>query len=117
MKFLNLSKSAPKAKAASQQDNSVAIDDKPVPILSAPVSMASFYDEQDKYKPLQEKKGAKTMDISGDEEDEQTPNEMNQEKQPQSWWQALVSWWEGPAPKPAPKKVASLLSETHKDDW
>merc|ERR1719386_74815 len=42
---------------------------------------------------------------------------MNQEKKPQSWWQALVSWWEGPPPKPAPKKVASLLSETHKDDW
>merc|ERR1719235_2787150 len=42
---------------------------------------------------------------------------MEQEKQPKSWWQSLMNWFYPPAVTPAPKKVASLLSESHKNDW
>jgi hypothetical protein len=122
MKFLNMSKTEPKAEAkapADSQQQGVTVDDKSEPILTPPVSMASFYDEQDQYNPLQEGKKSQTMDVSGDQRDAETHNEKNQETQPLTWWQSIVAWWEGTPPKPArPKKVtASLLSQSHKDDW
>jgi len=88
--------------------------------MTAPVSMASFYDEQDQYNPLQEGQKSKTLDVSGDKQDVETHNEKDQETQPMTWWQSIVAWWNGAPSKPVPKKVkakASLLSESHKDDW
>jgi len=116
MKYLNLNstKSALKVDNAPAAKDSIAIDDKPNAVLIPPVSMASFYDEQDQYNPLQQGPKSRTLDISGDKT-AGMHNEMDQEKQPKSWWQSLISWWF--PPKAAPKKVTSLLSETHKGDW
>jgi len=115
MKYLNLNatKTAPKGANAPAATESATIDNKPAEILTPPVSMASFYDEQDQYNPLQQGAKSNTLDISGDKENADMHNEMDQEKQPKSWWQSLISWWF--PPKAAPKKVASLAQT--KGDW
>jgi hypothetical protein len=105
-------------KVAEKDTASLTVEgDKPLPVLTAPVSMASFYDEQDQYNPIHEGPKSAQLDLSGDKTADMH-DEEDREKQPQSWWGSLMAWWWGAAKAPAqPKKVASLLSETHKDDW
>lgn len=82
----------------------------------SPVSLASFYDSQDVYNPLQEGVRPKTLDLSGDSTvaAQQPLDAQKTERQPPTWWASLLAWWKGtPAEKPQPvKKKAALLGET-----